>query len=89
VAFKFHTDAIQTLTELGARCDLAEAHLQFALSLQAAQMRSQSIQMTADISMESQIKQAKDLYLTLNAPTQVQRIQHLFQETMQAKNSLT
>ncbi|ELS04795.1 ATPase [Xenococcus sp. PCC 7305] len=60
-----HQEAIKLLENIGAKCDLAEAYLQFAITLRQANNSEQSVIF---------FQQARDLFQQLEAPKQLERI---------------
>ena len=65
LAQTYHQEAIKLLEDIGAKCDLAEAYFQFALTLQEANNLYQS---------NIFFQQARDLFQQLEAPKQLIRI---------------
>ncbi|MBE9028298.1 tetratricopeptide repeat protein [filamentous cyanobacterium LEGE 11480] len=61
-----HETAIALLETIGAKCDLAEAHLQFGLSYQAAQQNDQA---------RKHLAIAQQLFRAIDAPQQLQRVE--------------
>lgn len=67
-ALKYHHQAIALLEEVGARCDLAEAHLQLALTLQ-----TQGIEFgQTAVALQTAIAE----FAAIPAPHQVAKVQH-------------
>ena len=67
LAQNYHQKAIQLLEDIGAKCDLAEAYFQLALTLQRANNPSQS---------NIFFRQAKDLFQQLEAPNQIIKVEN-------------
>ena len=73
-AVDYHQRAIAILEQVGARCDLAEAHFQLALTIRACGPSIQSPAATA----RSHADTAMRLFTDINAPVQVAKVkQHL------------
>jgi tetratricopeptide (TPR) repeat protein len=67
-AMMLHTEAIELLEGIGARCDLAEAHLQCGLTDAALGNRT---------SAQQQFEVAQDLFAAIPAPQQIDRVSGL------------
>ena len=65
-ALSNHTKSIQILDEIDAKCDLAEAHYQFALTYQAMN-NSES---------QTHFNKALELWTEIDAPKQIERVQN-------------
>ena len=65
----YHQQATQLLDKIGAKCDLAESHFQWGLTLQASQKQTDAKQ---------HFKIAIELYRQISAPKQLQRIKSYF-----------
>ncbi len=70
-AISNHLEAIEMLYEIGAKCDLAEAHYQIALTYQKMGKIEQSRQ---------NIQQAIALFNEMQAPKQVEKVQKAWKE---------
>jgi len=64
-ACKYHTQSIEILEKLGAKCDLAEAYYQLGLTYQETGELAQS---------QDYFKRAIELWEKINAPKQVARV---------------
>ena len=65
-AQKYHTAAIQQLEKIGAKCDLAEAYYQWALTLQQFQQPES----------QTQAQKAIELFQQIEAPRQIAKVRH-------------
>jgi tetratricopeptide (TPR) repeat protein len=70
-AISYHQQSIDILRKLGARCDLAEAHLQFGLTYQA---------IGDDEQAEEHRTKAIELFTQIEAPKQCDRVDRLFMQ---------
>jgi tetratricopeptide (TPR) repeat protein len=72
-AILYHHQSIDILRKLGARCDLAEAHLQFGLTYQAIEDDEQA---------EEHKTRAIELFTQIEAPKQCDRVDRLFAKAL-------
>ncbi|MEM6350074.1 MAG: NB-ARC domain-containing protein [Cyanobacteria bacterium P01_D01_bin.14] len=70
-AIQFHTQALDLLEKVGARCDLAEAHLQYAVTLRAA---SNAVSDRAS-DPKWHFQTALQLFSAIQAPGQILKVQ--------------
>lgn len=80
-AFENHFESIKILEQIGAKCDLAEAHYQLALTYQAINDTENS---------QTQFNQAIKLWTEINAPKQIEKVQNAMQthsiDSIEARN---
>ena len=67
-ANNYHTEAIQLLENIGAKCDLAEAYYQYALTLQQQNNRDNRVQ--SNIYKNN----ALNLFQQIEAPLQIAKV---------------
>lgn len=75
-ALKAHHQAIHLLDQLGAVCDLAEAHLQYGVT---CQMMPPSGHLDWNEQSRSSFEQALRYFQEMNAPQQIERLMRLMQ----------